>query len=74
METVWKIRYEGCPTNPRFAVNKRRTAKVITTEQGAREYAESLSKGQYVRILSINEETFGNQQPRCMQMKGEKEE
>lgn len=52
---VWKIRFAGCPTNPRYRNNRRRTASVITNAEGAKNYAESLARGQHVKILEIEE-------------------
>ena len=60
---LWKIRYEGCPTNPRFRINKRRTAKVIGSEEDAKTYADSLVRGQHVKVISISS-LAGKQRPR----------
>ena len=52
-QEVYVIRYVGCPSNPRFKINKSRTAKVSGSEADARRYVDSLVRGQGVRVLSI---------------------
>jgi len=49
----WRIRTEGCPTNPRFRINKRRTHGFIGTKEEVEDYAEQLRKYQMLKILWI---------------------